>query len=228
MVRQGTDVAIARLNPWFAARLARAIRDARGSGLPTAGIYSAYRPPAFGVGRFLDRFVSLHAYGLAVDMRGIGEPHSTEARLWYDIAARHGIFCPYGVDNRREWNHCQATFAKAVCRDNPLRNSITAAGPIDREAMFKAGNRFVDDPPVTCAVVAADPPANVDAVSPHRAYAASIATSARAERRRLHQARNVIGRAFARAEGPRHEASMRMVAHDMRLGPSRPKTRRPR
>jgi hypothetical protein len=47
-----------------------------------AGVFSAYRPPAFGVGGFSDKFNSLHTYGLAVDMRGIGTPGSAEAELW--------------------------------------------------------------------------------------------------------------------------------------------------
>jgi hypothetical protein len=228
MTRQGPEIAIARLNPWFAARLASAIREARGSGLPTAGVLSAYRPPAFGVGRFLDRFASLHAYGLAVDMRGIGEPHSEEAKRWYDIAARHGIFCPYGIDSRREWNHCQATSAKAVCRENPLRDTITAEGPIDLKEMFRVGNWFVDNPPTTCVVVAADRPANEEAVTPRGAVAASEAASARSDRKLSHQARNVVGHGLSRAASSSDEELMRMVAHDMELGPSHPKTRRRR
>src|SRR3974390_1372379 len=42
IMRQGPEIAIARLNPEFVARLASAIREARQSGLPSAGIYSAY------------------------------------------------------------------------------------------------------------------------------------------------------------------------------------------
>ena len=42
-------------------------------------MFSAYRPPAFGVGGFSDKFNSLHTYGLAVDMQGIGRPGSPEA-----------------------------------------------------------------------------------------------------------------------------------------------------
>ncbi|HLH87994.1 MAG TPA: hypothetical protein VKX28_06000 [Xanthobacteraceae bacterium] len=229
MTRQGPQTAIARLNPWFAARLASAIREARVSGLPTAGIFSAYRPPAFGIGRFLDRFASLHAYGLAVDMRGIGEPHSKEAKLWYEIAGRHGIFCPYGIDSIREWNHCQATPAKAVCRDNPLRDTITAEGPIDLDGMFKAGNWFVDNPPASCVVVAADRPANAEASKPHELVAASIAASTRSDRKHFHQARDVGSRRFTRGAHSSDEKLMEMVAHDMRLdaglGPSSPKTR---
>ena len=72
MMRQGPERAIGRLHPEFVNRLAGAIAAARGSGLPFAGIFSAYRPPAFGIGGFADKFHSLHTYGLAVDVTGIG------------------------------------------------------------------------------------------------------------------------------------------------------------
>jgi hypothetical protein len=62
MTRQGPERAIGRLHPQFVNRLAAAIAEARGSGLPLAGIFSAYRPPAFGVGGFVDKFHSLHTY----------------------------------------------------------------------------------------------------------------------------------------------------------------------
>ena len=56
MTRQGPERAIGRLHPEFVKRLAAAITEARGAGLPFAGIFSAYRPPAFGVGGFADKF----------------------------------------------------------------------------------------------------------------------------------------------------------------------------
>ena len=59
-------------------------------------MFSAYRPPAFGIGAFSDKFNSLHSYGLAVDVHGIGRPGSPEAQLWHEIAARNGVICPYG------------------------------------------------------------------------------------------------------------------------------------
>jgi hypothetical protein len=144
MMRQGPDVAIGRLNPEFATRLADAIREARESGLPEAGIFSAYRPPAFGVGGFRDKFNSLHAYGLAVDMQGIGAPGSSEAKLWHKIAAKHGVVCPYGVNNRAEWNHCQPTRIKVIRADNPLRKTIRAEGPPSPGSMFDAGKALIE------------------------------------------------------------------------------------
>src|SRR5689334_5408102 len=50
MTRQGPELAIGRLHPEFVTRLAEAIREARGAGMEEVGVFSAYRPPAFGVG----------------------------------------------------------------------------------------------------------------------------------------------------------------------------------
>jgi hypothetical protein len=144
MMRQGPELAIGRLHPEFVRRLASAIHEARQAGLPSAGIFSAYRPPAFGVGGFSDKFNSLHTYGLAVDMSGIGGPGSTETKLWYEIAAKHGVTCPYGFENRVEWNHCQPTRIRIVLRKSPLRDTVTASGPIDLDGMFEAGNALIE------------------------------------------------------------------------------------
>ena len=144
MARQGPELAIGRLHPEFANRLAGAIREARETGLPSAGISSAYRPPAFGVGGFSDKFNSLHTYGLAVDMTGIGGPGSEQAKLWYDIAAKHGVVCPYGSKNRVEWNHCQPTRLKIIAPQSPLRETVTAAGPLDLQHMFEAGSAVIE------------------------------------------------------------------------------------
>jgi hypothetical protein len=139
MTRQGPERAIGRLHPEFVKRLAATIMEARGAGLPFAGIFSAYRPPAFGVGGFADKFHSLHTYGLAVDVTGIGAPGTASALVWHEIAARHGVICPYGPHNPVEWNHCQPTWVKIILPDNPLRETVTADGPINLEDMFEVG-----------------------------------------------------------------------------------------
>jgi hypothetical protein len=143
MTRQGPELAIGRLHPEFVHRLAGAIREARQAGLSSVGIFSAYRPPAFGVGGFSDKFNSLHTYGLAVDMTGIGGPGSGDAKLWYEIAARNGVVCPYGFANRVEWNHCQSTRLKIIVTQNPLRETVTAEGPIDLGSMFHTGDSYI-------------------------------------------------------------------------------------
>jgi hypothetical protein len=145
MTLQGPELAIGRLHPEFAVRLEHAIREARSAGLPFAAVFSAYRPPAFGVGGFSDKFNSLHTYGLAVDMRGIGSPGSPEAQLWHQIAARNGVVCPYGPRDRAEWNHCQPTSVKMILAANPLRETVTPTGPSDLESMFEAGDPMIVD-----------------------------------------------------------------------------------
>ena len=74
MARQGPELAIGRLNPEFVIRLANAVREARQAGLASVGVFSAYRPPAFGVGGFLDKFHSLHTYGLDTALGGLALP----------------------------------------------------------------------------------------------------------------------------------------------------------
>src|SRR6202008_2814023 len=83
------------------------------------------------------------SYGLAVDLTGIGGPGSPEAQHWHEIAAGNGVVCPYGPNNRAEWNHCQPTSVKMVLAANPLRETVTAAGPNDLESMFEAGNSMI-------------------------------------------------------------------------------------
>jgi hypothetical protein len=156
MMRQGPELAIGRLHPEFVRRLAAAIREARQAGLPVVGINSAYRPPAFGVGGFSDKFNSLHTYGLAVDMSGIGGPGTAEAKLWYELAAKHGVTCPYGFENRVEWNHCQPTRVKIILPESPLRDTVTADGPIDLASMFEAGNAVIESPESVADAISAD------------------------------------------------------------------------
>jgi hypothetical protein len=157
MTRQGPERAIGRLHPEFVRRLAGAIAEARGAGLPFAGIFSAYRPAAFGVGGFADKFHSLHTYGLAVDVTGIGAPGTPSALLWHEIAARNGVICPYGPHNPVEWNHCQPTWVKIILPDNPLRETVTADGPIRLEDMFEVGYLLIARS-VTVGTSTPDPP----------------------------------------------------------------------
>jgi hypothetical protein len=145
MTLQGAELAIGRLHPEFAVRLEHAIREARSAGLAFAGIFSAYRPPALGVGGFSDKFNSLHTYGLAVDMRGVGSPGSPEAQLWHEIAAKKGVVCPYGPHDPVEWNHCQPTSVKIILAENPLRETVTSEGPFDPDSRFEAGNPMIED-----------------------------------------------------------------------------------
>lgn len=136
MIRQGPEVAIGRLHPDFIVKLAAAIKLAREAGMSNAGVFSAYRPPAFGVGGFSDKFNSLHSYGLAVDMTGIGSPGSKLAHRWQSIVHQVGLYLPYGPDNRAEFNHTQLVPTKVAAAY--LRRTITASGPKDLSQMWLA------------------------------------------------------------------------------------------
>ena len=94
MTRQSPEVAIDRLHPGFAVKLAQAIRRAREEGMTQAGVFSAYRPPAFGIGGFRNKFNSLHSYGLATDITGIGRPGSETAHRWQEIVQEVGLIFP--------------------------------------------------------------------------------------------------------------------------------------
>jgi hypothetical protein len=136
MTRQGAALAIERLHPAFAVKLAEAVKRAREEGMTEVGVFSAYRPPAFGIGGFKDKFDSLHSYGLATDITGIGGPGSPSAHHWHQIVMEVGLYLPYGPDHRVEFNHTQFIPMKVAPRE--LRETITADGPIDLRKMWLA------------------------------------------------------------------------------------------
>src|SRR5262249_8535488 len=135
MARQGVEVAIGRLHPVMAVRVARSIEQARNEGIP-ACVYSAFRPPAFGVGGFSDKYNSAHAYRIAVDFGGIDRPGSKTERRFQEIAASNGLYSLYGPGDRAEWNHYQLIPVRRIAPNNPLRDTITANGPKDEVAMW--------------------------------------------------------------------------------------------
>lgn len=173
MQRQGIRLSIERLHPAFAVRLAAAIREARDGGM-RAYVFSAYRPPEYGVGGYHNKFDSAHTYGLAVDMGGIGEPCSGDAKKWQLIAGRHGLYIPYGSCNRAEWNHTQLMEERGqefVSEHRNLRRAVTASGPISMLAMWVASGikRIV----AAADLVVADRPKIIvaDLERPHHAVA---------------------------------------------------------
>jgi hypothetical protein len=240
MTRQGPQLAIGRLHPAFVVRLANAVREARQAGLAHAGIFSAYRPPAFGIGGFVDKFYSLHTYGLAVDVYGIGGPGTPEAQLWHEIAAKHGIVCPYGPHNPAEWNHCQPTRVRFILAESPLRETVKAEGPISLEEMFEIGNSLITGSAVG---PTADPPASAFPAR-QRAARTRLKTSLAPPvgRKTAHHARGLHGKrsrfvfrwpplasppAIYVEEGRRSGRSLPVVATTPR-STSRPASRTPR
>ena len=49
------------------------------------------------------------------------------------------MICPYGPHNLLEWNHCQPTWVKVILAEDPLRETVTADGPISLQGMFEVG-----------------------------------------------------------------------------------------
>lgn len=143
MRRQGVRLSIERLHPVFAERLSVAVRRAREAGLSDVGPFSCYRPPGYGVGGFSDKFQSLHSYGLACDMWGIGDPGSRESHLWARVATAAGLH-GYGPNARSEWNHWQLMPWRGIGGRWELRDTITASGPIETEKMWKVASTWVD------------------------------------------------------------------------------------
>ncbi len=132
----GVSTAIAPLHPALIVKLAEAIKLAREAGMPNAGVMSGYRPPALGVGGFSNKFMSMHSYGLAVDMAGIGDPGSNTAHQWQTVVEAVGLYLPYGPDNRAEFNHTQLLPEKVAPSNLPA--TITADGPKDLRQMWLA------------------------------------------------------------------------------------------
>ena len=69
------------------------------------------------------------------------------------------MICPYGPNNLMEWNHRQPTWVKIILPDNPLRETVTADGPISLEGMFEVGYSLIVASG-TIGASTADPPAN--------------------------------------------------------------------
>ena len=142
MTLQGPELAIDRLHPEFVVRLANAIERRAAPGYRSREC----SPPIDRLrsGRGLLRQVQLAAH-LWARRRYAGHRAArlTEAQTWHAIAARNGVVCPYGPRDRAEWNHCQPTSVKMILAANPLRETVSAAGPFDLESMFEAGNPLI-------------------------------------------------------------------------------------
>src|SRR5262245_41333723 len=61
------------------------------------------------------------------------------------MTAKNGVVCPYGPSDPAEWNHCQPTSVKMILAENPLGDTVSAAGPFDLKTMFEAGNPMIEN-----------------------------------------------------------------------------------
>ncbi len=117
---------VSSMHPDLAVRLAGAIQEARASGLNVT-LTSGWRSRETAGSAYDANGFSLHDKGGAADVGGIGAPGSPEAQKWADIAGKHGLYNPYGVDNPKEWNHWQ--LVPYVIEKRPdVQAAIAAAG----------------------------------------------------------------------------------------------------
>lgn len=96
------------LNPLFAAKLAAAIQDARAQGLDV-GVMSAFREPGQTGSAYDAGGNSSHSYGLASDISGLDGANGPKTKAWASIAAKYGLYNPYGIGDSAEYNHWQYT-----------------------------------------------------------------------------------------------------------------------
>jgi hypothetical protein len=113
------------LNPILAVRLATAIQAARQQGIQ-ASLISAYREPSVTKSSYDEEGYSSHAYGLAVDIGGIGAAGSQTALAWKKIAENAGLSSPYNP-NGKEYNHWQIGPRLELPGSAPLLSALEAA-----------------------------------------------------------------------------------------------------
>ncbi len=227
MVRQGVPVAIGRMHPDFVVKLAEAVKLARATGMTHAGVFSAYRPPAFGIGGFSDKFNSLHSYGLAADMTGIGAPGSRLARIWQSIVRTVGLFLPYGPDNRAEFNHTQLVPTKVAAAY--LRRTITGNEPKDLRQMWLASgvSAYVEEATGARPTLAASAASPVKTTALPAGSAPDQIPEPQSPERRSAPKASRAGRSGKRRSGSAHRsASKRTASAGRKTAPSRRTTRK--
>jgi hypothetical protein len=102
------------MHPEMVNRLAGALQDANNQGLNLT-MMSGYRDPmeTWNQGRrdsaaYYDASgKSSHSYGIAADVGGLDGPNGPKTQAWAQIAARYGLYNPYGTGNAAEFNHWQ-------------------------------------------------------------------------------------------------------------------------
>jgi hypothetical protein len=126
------------LDPVFAANMAAALREANASGMHL-GFFSGYRTPGATGSSFDASGRSLHSYGQAADISGLGGPNSAAAQQWAAIAARHGLYNPYGIGDKSEFNHWQAINHELTQAEVPAYQQAFAARGVAPAGTFAGG-----------------------------------------------------------------------------------------
>ena len=114
------------LHPDFAVKMANAVSQARAAGLPVT-VQSGYRTNPTTGSKYDAEGYSLHGYGAAIDVGGIGGAGSPQALRWAKIAQQNGVYNPYGVGDPAEYNHWQMVPWKLENRPD-IQKAIVSAG----------------------------------------------------------------------------------------------------
>jgi hypothetical protein len=132
-----------RLHPAFAANLASAIQDAQSQGL-NVKMMSGFREPGVTGSAYDAGGNSSHTYGMASDIDGLDGPNGPKTKQWAQIAAAHGLYNPYGVDNAKEFNHWQMTPYPLETHPEQLAALKKAYASGDQHAIWDAGQPVSD------------------------------------------------------------------------------------
>lgn len=119
------------LHPDFAVNMANAVQQARSQGLPVT-VQSGYRTNDTTGSGYDASGLSMHGYGAAIDVGGIGGPGSPQAQQWAKIAASNGVYNPYGVNDPKEYNHWQLTPWTLESRPDVQQSIVNAHGDIGK------------------------------------------------------------------------------------------------
>jgi hypothetical protein len=120
------------LHPEFAQRLAGAIKEARANGLDVS-MMSGYRDANATGSRYDAEGWSLHDKGAAADINGLDGAGGPKTQQWAQIAARHGLSNPYGINNAAEFNHWQLIPDKLENRPDIMSGVRAARGNMAAE-----------------------------------------------------------------------------------------------
>jgi hypothetical protein len=119
------------LHPQFAVRLANSIKQAQAAGL-NVGMESGFRPQNATGSAYDAGGMSLHDKGAAADINGLGSAGSPQAQQWAQIAAKNGLYNPYGINDPREFNHWQLVPWTLESRPDVQAQMKTSSGDADK------------------------------------------------------------------------------------------------
>ena len=157
MIRQGPELAIGRLHPAFVVRLANTIRKREEPGW----LRLEFSPPIGHPPSALEdsstnstRFIPTDLPSMCMALADLAHRKLSSGTTLPPSTASSALTGRV----TRQRNHCQPTRVKIILAENPLRETVTAEGPISLEGMFEMGTWLIAG---STAVPATDQPALV-------------------------------------------------------------------